>query len=336
MRRCKKLTSTLVTLRRLASVQEQRTAPNVPEKGPLIKSYSSTLNDSSTETVHPSSQQGELSTDASSANSSRSNSRCSTRSVTSPPLESHQFKRGTIGGGECGPPLPPRPRQGNDSPLDALLTELKQYTQTQIRKPEEKEAEDGVQTSSPQPIRRLPQLTPSSSSSSSSPPSSFTESSVNSIDSVIARSPRRPPPPPPPPRTSSSRSPLMSPQSTLQRHPRPLPQLPNPGGSTPGGSTPSPLASLPVKALNGPPYVMKVAPLPSNCTPKGSLLPEKGSKADQVSLSSRSSSSESINSQEGLINNCLSPVLPTPLSPPTRPLSASYGSGEFHFLPPSS
>ena len=208
---------------------------------------------------------------------------------------------------------------------------------------EEKEAEDGVQSSSPQSIRRLPQLSQSSSSSSSSPPSSFTESS---IDSVITRSPRRPPPPPPPPRTSSSRSPLMSPQSTLQRHPRPLPQLPNSGSSLPGVATPSPLASLPGKTMNGPPYVMKVAPLPSNCTTKGSLLPDKATKADQVSLSSRSSSSESINSQEGLLNHCLSPrsstsstpsftnspVLSTPLSPPTRPLSASYGSGKFAFL----
>ena len=46
-----------------------------------------------------------------------------------------QFKRGANGSSECGPPLPPRPRPGNDNPLDALLTELKQYTQTQIRKP---------------------------------------------------------------------------------------------------------------------------------------------------------------------------------------------------------
>ncbi|KAK7072315.1 Actin interacting protein 3 [Halocaridina rubra] len=36
LRRCKKLTGTLVTLKRLASVQEQRVPPNAPGVGPLV------------------------------------------------------------------------------------------------------------------------------------------------------------------------------------------------------------------------------------------------------------------------------------------------------------
>jgi hypothetical protein len=175
-------------------------------------------------------------------------------------------------------------------------------------------------------------LTSSSSveSSDSKCSASYAESSVDSV--VPTTSSGRRAPPPPPPRTSS-RSPLMSPQGTLmqssvQRY-RPLPDLP--------------AANVPVSpsTLTGSPFLVSVGPhLNPASAAAGSgrslTLPNRGRdgsrtpispsrlsvnaddhetiKSDQLSLSSRSSSSESVNSQEG--NPQQPPAGPQP--PPTQ------------------
>ena len=167
-------------------------------------------------------------------------------------------------------------------------------------------------------------------------PATYAESSVDDFVSP-ATSNRRAAPPPPPPRMSS-RSPLMSPQGTLpgpSHKYRPLPELPASGSSASPNhrnslsTVKTPLRSSPV-AVTGAHLVLprkdsiksvcspSCSPIPSPCLPCSPshspspvrsrlsvhLAPDNQiqAKADQTSISS--SSSESINSQEGIINPC--------------------------------
>ncbi|XP_033223057.1 uncharacterized protein LOC117176829 isoform X2 [Belonocnema kinseyi] len=281
LKRCKKLTGTLVTLKRLASVQEQR----LPNAG--------SVDAEETPPVTPTTTQ---------------------HSKTTTPVPAERTFLGSasvIGGGTYVADSSAPNQQRPENALDALLDELQTFSRpaSQLSQASNtshpptladlgRSASHIIQTSrapnisdigrkgsidsTTSTLRRLHSY-PSSSDTDTSPPIARLQVS----DSTIP--PQKPPvpernaellqlatarrvPPPPPPRTSS-RSPLASPTS---------PQLPprNPTGTLRRGKS------------NGKPPMA----LPPNATSEEQPLP------NNILSTSNSSSCESVNSQEGIQN----------------------------------
>ncbi|KAK0176698.1 hypothetical protein PV328_000811 [Microctonus aethiopoides] len=304
LRRCKKLTGTLVTLKRLASVQEQR-LPNA-----------ASLDLEETPPITPTSAQ---------------------HSKTTAPVPAERSGVGStsvIGGGTYTLESSTAYQQRPENALDALLDELQTFSRpssqlsqvsctSQSTNHTPNMLEIGRSASQViQPSGRAPNISDigrkgsidSSSSLAIIPPAStntlrrlhsYPSSSDTDTSPPIARiqvsdgtiQPQKPPvpernaellqlatarrvPPPPPPRTSS-RSPLASPTS---------PQLPprNPTGTLRRGRNNS-------KDCGKPPMA-----LPPNAN--NDDQPQKPLPANNILSASNSSSCESINSQEGLQN----------------------------------
>ncbi|KAK4027139.1 hypothetical protein OUZ56_016153 [Daphnia magna] len=237
--RCKKLTSTLVTLRRLASVQEQR-QPQNPEKSSAPKSnYTPSVTvDPPSSLIHNPPQQGNAlyenaqQSDCNHAFAAPHELHPTNGAVISEPgIIDSSSRNGSRPVHQCGDQSQrTEPRSSNA--LDTLLDELKNYSETNrpdMEMSQSLTAKSGYAQQA-QPLLPAPSTQPTllSNLSTSKP---YAESSVDSVVSNAIGSAttvgRRRAPPPPPPRTSS-RSPLASP---LRSHPnfqaRPLPNLPS-------------------------------------------------------------------------------------------------------------
>ncbi|XP_052131299.1 coiled-coil domain-containing protein AGAP005037 isoform X10 [Frankliniella occidentalis] len=195
LRRCKKLTGTLVTLKRLASVQEQR-LPCPPGTVSADARLSPTLDD---EPLPP-------------TPNSASSKACvfgSSRSIVG----------STDSGGECK-----RPENALDALLDELQTFAKPPATNQTHPPTMAEIgrrKGSIETANPPPsnptssLRRLHSYPSSSDGGGNSPPNIARLQVSDSKPPVPERNAdllAKRVPPPPPPRTSS-RSPLASPTS---------------------------------------------------------------------------------------------------------------------------
>ncbi|XP_045032849.1 coiled-coil domain-containing protein CG32809 isoform X4 [Daphnia magna] len=237
--RCKKLTSTLVTLRRLASVQEQR-QPQNPEKSSAPKSnYTPSVTvDPPSSLIHNPPQQG----NALYENAQQSDCNhafaaphelhpTNGADVSEPGIIDSSSRNGSRPVHQCGDQSQrTEPRSSNA--LDTLLDELKHYSETNrpdMEMSQSLTAKSGYAQQA-QPLLPAPSTQPTllSNLSTSKP---YAESSVDSVVSNAIGSAttvgRRRAPPPPPPRTSS-RSPLASPlRSHLNFQARPLPNLPS-------------------------------------------------------------------------------------------------------------
>ncbi|XP_012285011.1 coiled-coil domain-containing protein AGAP005037 isoform X2 [Orussus abietinus] len=302
LRRCKKLTGTLVTLKRLASVQEQR-LPNA-----------ASVETEETPPITPTSAQ---------------------HSKTAAPVPAERTvlgSAGVVGGGSHAVEPPAANQQRPENALDALLDELQTFSRpasqmsqgsggghapslSEIGRSASQGVARGPGASEPgrkgsvdsstslaavspghaSTLRRLHSY-PSSSDTDTSPPIARLQvSEGNPLPG--AGHPQKPPvpernaellqlasarrvPPPPPPRTSS-RSPLASPTS---------PQLPprNPTGTLRRGRVNPKDPAAPAK----PPMA-----LPASAAAPEDLLPP-----NSILSASNSSSCESINSQEGMQN----------------------------------
>ncbi|XP_015116844.1 uncharacterized protein LOC107041006 [Diachasma alloeum] len=305
LKRCKKLTGTLVTLKRLASVQEQR-LPNAVS-----------LDSEETPPITPTSAQ---------------------HSKTTAPVPAERTvlgSAGVIGGGshpgESSAPHQQRPENALDALLDELQTfsrpssqlsqvsttsnttnhipnlleigrSSSQIVQSSIRPPNISEIGRKGSVDSSASLAIIPTSTtlrrlhsyPSSSDTDTSPPIARLQ-----VSDGTAAAPQKPPvpernaellqlatarrvPPPPPPRTSS-RSPLASPTS---------PQLPprNPTGTLRRGRPNAKDSGKPPMAL------------PPGAAPGGPDDSGQNQTQNNILSTSNSSSCESINSQEGMQN----------------------------------
>ncbi|XP_042235475.1 uncharacterized protein LOC121875141 isoform X13 [Homarus americanus] len=327
LRRCKKLTGTLVTLKRyvsatrLASVQEQRVPPNAPGGGPIVGVANG----------------DPRATSPTPAEDVRASSAKQPGVVASPHLAS------AAGVGADG-----QPRLRAENALDALLDELQTFARPPSEASSRKSSVDvtpatPLATMAPASftvtsalttstgVRRLPSF-PSSDSQSSPvkspanvfpgasstlpraasqaplpPPRdehrlSFTSTSSGSARSSprssISGEPHRLPPPPPP--RTSSRSPMLSPSSPMSPAPRSV-SVP-PGGivATMVGGV---LRNAEGRELYGP--VLRQRPplgrgsFSEDSTASSASTNSSTSSAKAGQLSSNSSSTESVNSQEG-------------------------------------
>ncbi|KFM72342.1 Coiled-coil domain-containing protein, partial [Stegodyphus mimosarum] len=316
LRRCKKLTGTLVTLKRLASVQEQRhtVGHHLPEK-----SHSADGPHSDGE-MHSTKPRGRV-----------------TSSLN--PLQSHSLDGGT----HTVIHVPPDGHTKQQTALDALLSELQTFNLPAEQKTTQRDNIPGLlgpqrrlpsypSADSPvrSPIHGMPQarsptaldpgaktLQVTSVTKSLSPtpqerrPSPTSQLAVKSAPEAVAKKV----PPPPPPRTTS-RSPVTSPTETATTtKPTPLrsalaarsapPQrsssVPTPRGSSHPTlrQTASTRASSRERPDPPPAAASSSAPSASKeVIVRTSALTDEPPPRDQ--LSSNSSSSESVNSQEGL------------------------------------
>ncbi|XP_065349124.1 coiled-coil domain-containing protein CG32809 isoform X21 [Cloeon dipterum] len=263
LRRCKKLTGTLVTLKRLASVQEQRLPVGGNAQDPQLTRLSpdNLLQDQPPQSgaISPQIQaqlEMEFKLQGSSHFSRSSGDGCSTpcgsaaaAAAASAALPARGVLAAAGGAGEA--------TKRQENALDTLLDELQTFARPPSTEPATPGGGGGGGT-----LRRLHSY-PSGSDSSSPVRSSRADDRPPSLPE------RSKVPPPPPPRTSS-KSPLVSPTSPPRLQPRGQNLPPAPGG---GGT-------LRRKKAADPPA-------------------EDGSQP----AASNSSSSESINSQEGLKNS---------------------------------
>ncbi|XP_057378598.1 coiled-coil domain-containing protein CG32809-like isoform X3 [Daphnia carinata] len=237
--RCKKLTSTLVTLRRLASVQEQRQPQNSEKSSAPKSNYTPSVTvDPPSSLIHNPPQQGnslyenDQQSDCNHAFAAAHELHPTNGAdVSEPGIIDSSSRNGSRPVHQCGDQSQrTEPRSSNA--LDTLLDELKHYSETNrpdMEMPQSFTAKSGSAQRA-QPPLPAPSTQPVllSNLSTSKP---YAESPVDSVVSNAIGSAatvgRRRAPPPPPPRTSS-RSPLASP---LRSHPnfqaRPLPNLPS-------------------------------------------------------------------------------------------------------------
>ncbi|XP_063855253.1 coiled-coil domain-containing protein AGAP005037-like isoform X3 [Scylla paramamosain] len=327
LRRCKKLTGTLVTLKRLASVQEQRVPPLGPGGVPVGVANGDPRATSPTPTEDL-----------------RASSSKQPGVVPSP----HLAHPGATDG---------QPRLRAENALDALLDELQTFAQPP--------SEAGSRKSSLEPpptpqsttapatltasttVKRLPSF-PSSDSQSSpvkTPASALYPGAASTLPRAASSNPALPPregpgqklglaqvlqgmgqpgdphrlPPPPPPRTSS-RSPMLSPTSPLAPAGRAV-SLP------PGGPVVSKVGEVLRNAegreLYGP--VLRQRPplgrgsFSEDSTASSASTNSSTSSAKAGQLSSNSSSTESVNSQEGAApHRPLGTGGPPPTPPPKQ------------------
>ncbi|XP_059489387.1 coiled-coil domain-containing protein AGAP005037 isoform X21 [Neocloeon triangulifer] len=242
LRRCKKLTGTLVTLKRLASVQEQRLpiggVNNVPDPQMARLSPDNLLEDQPP-------QSGAISPQSKSSGDGCSTP-CSSASATIP-------ARGVLA--PAGGPGEATKRQENA--LDTLLDELQTFARPPSTEPVVPPAASGGGT-----LRRLHSY-PSGSDSSSPVRSSRVDDKPPSLPE------RSKVPPPPPPRTSS-KSPLVSPTSPPRLQPRGQ-NLPPAGGTL-----------RRKKAADPPPEDGQPAPAASNSSSSESINSQEGLKNSEA------------------------------------------------------
>ncbi|KAI9563847.1 hypothetical protein GHT06_011314 [Daphnia sinensis] len=237
--RCKKLTSTLVTLRRLASVQEQRQPQNSEKSSAPKSNYTPSVTvDPPSSLIHNPPQQGNAlyeNAEQSDCNHAFAAAHelhpADGADVAEPRLVDSPSRNGSRPVHQRGDQSQrTEPRSSNA--LDTLLDELKHYSETNRPDTEVSPIFNAKSGSAQRAQPPLPAAQPIllSNLSTSKP---YAESAVDSVVSnavggAATAVGRRRAPPPPPPRTSS-RSPLASPlrshQPNLQA--RPLPNLPS-------------------------------------------------------------------------------------------------------------